>query len=129
MLGAWSYESYLAKIVAEAGSVADAGLPTWDSVEIQYANPGIVDHARWNGLQKGRYERSIFRVLDASYTSWGKVYGSDEPYTYETLWSTRIHYKMLYETSKKLIAVLRHYGCTEQDTGLGCDSGGYIAGK
>ena len=54
------------------------------------------------------------------------MYGSEEPYTYQTLWSTRIQSGTVLETSKKLIAVLRHYGCTEQDTGLGCDSGGWF---
>ena len=64
--------------------------------------------------------------MDANFASWGKVYGSEEPYTYQTLWLTRIHSRTLLETSKKLIAVVRHYGCTDPDIGLGCDSGGWF---
>ena len=80
-LGAWSYESYLAKIVAEAESAADPGLPVWGSEETKHINSEINDQARWDGLQNERYDRSILRFVDANYASWGKVYGSEEPYT------------------------------------------------
>ena len=124
--GAWSYESYREKRADEADGCADYGLPSWGEKEVRYISPGIEDGARWIGLQEGRRSHSVFKVLDATYDARRRVFGSEEPYTRDMLWGEPLPSYHTKETSKNLIRITRHGGCVDQDTKLGCDSGGWF---
>ena len=77
-------------------------------------------------MQEGRRPRSVLTVIDATYDARKRVYGSEEPYTHNTLWGEILPSDHTRETSMKMIRITRHWGCTDSDTKLGCDSGGWF---
>ena len=70
-IGADSYQEYLTRVRDVSDGVADPGLPVdATDVDIQYPDPDMYDHVRWQGLQEGRESFCTLVLQDFGCRDW-----------------------------------------------------------